>query len=114
MSEFKQLTTNPPEGVIAGPVSEENYFHWEAAITGPEGTPFEVWANFPYSLLYLSIDPRGQPTITAGSDHYFHTHVVRLYVVFQNLAKQNFQVRKSDYYWLEYGSGRARIMTHVL
>ena len=34
MAEYKQLTLNPPEGIIAGPVNEENFFEWEALITG--------------------------------------------------------------------------------
>ncbi|KAK9702314.1 Ubiquitin-conjugating enzyme [Popillia japonica] len=37
MAEYKQLTLNPPEGIIAGPINEENFFEWEALITGPEG-----------------------------------------------------------------------------
>ncbi|KAM7534620.1 hypothetical protein Aperf_G00000105479 [Anoplocephala perfoliata] len=41
MSEYKQLTDNPPEGIIAGPVNESNFFEWEAYIMGPDGTPFE-------------------------------------------------------------------------
>lgn len=28
-----ELTTNPPEGILAGPVSDENFFEWEALIT---------------------------------------------------------------------------------
>ncbi|WAR10145.1 UB2G2-like protein, partial [Mya arenaria] len=32
MAEYKQLTLNPPEGIIAGPVNEENFFEWEALI----------------------------------------------------------------------------------
>lgn len=28
-----ELTLNPPDGIIAGPVTEENYFEWEALIT---------------------------------------------------------------------------------
>ena len=36
MSEYKQLTENPPDGLIAGPVSDDNYFEWEAAITGED------------------------------------------------------------------------------
>ena len=28
-------------GIAAGPVTEDNFFEWEAAITGPEGTYFE-------------------------------------------------------------------------
>jgi len=39
--ELKNLSENPPDGVITGPLSEENYFEWEAAVVGPEGTPFE-------------------------------------------------------------------------
>ena len=27
-----ELTLNPPEGIIAGPVNEENFFEWEAYI----------------------------------------------------------------------------------
>ncbi len=41
LAECKQMQKNPPEGISAGPVSEDNYFEWEAAITGPEGCPFE-------------------------------------------------------------------------
>lgn len=29
-----ELTINPPEGILAGPISEENFFEWEALITG--------------------------------------------------------------------------------
>ncbi|CAH8651641.1 unnamed protein product [Schistosoma rodhaini] len=52
MAEYKQLTVNPPEGIVAGPVDERNFFEWEALIAGPEGTPFEggvfaVRLNFP-------------------------------------------------------------------
>ncbi|XP_074643354.1 ubiquitin-conjugating enzyme E2 G2-like isoform X2 [Tubulanus polymorphus] len=41
MAEYKQLTLNPPEGIVAGPLTEENFFEWEAYITGPEGTCFD-------------------------------------------------------------------------
>lgn len=27
-----ELTLNPPEGIIAGPLDEENFFEWEAYI----------------------------------------------------------------------------------
>ncbi|KAJ3316330.1 Ubiquitin-conjugating enzyme E2 7, partial [Blyttiomyces sp. JEL0837] len=35
------LTVNAPEGITAGPVSEDNFFLWEALISGPDGTPYE-------------------------------------------------------------------------
>lgn len=41
MAEYKQISTNPPDGIAAGPVTEDNFFEWEAAITGPENTPFQ-------------------------------------------------------------------------
>ena len=41
MTEFKLMTQNPPDGIDAGYVTEDNFFEWEAAITGPEGTYFE-------------------------------------------------------------------------
>lgn len=34
---FVELTLNPPEGIIAGPITEENYFEWEALITLVDG-----------------------------------------------------------------------------
>lgn len=41
MAEYTQLTLNPPEGIIAGPKDEDNFFEWEALILGPEGTAYE-------------------------------------------------------------------------
>ncbi|KAJ9062977.1 ubiquitin conjugating enzyme Ubc7/UbcP3 [Entomophthora muscae] len=41
MTEYKELTLNAPEGITAGPISEDNFFEWEALIAGPDDTPFE-------------------------------------------------------------------------
>ncbi|KAF7496066.1 Ubiquitin-conjugating enzyme E2 G2 [Sarcoptes scabiei] len=41
MTEYKQLTMNPPDGILAGPVNEENFFEWDSYILGPEGTYYE-------------------------------------------------------------------------
>ena len=35
-----------------------------------------------------NLDPRGRPTVTAGSDHNFHTFCPAI-PTFQNLARQN-------------------------
>ncbi|EGF82620.1 hypothetical protein BATDEDRAFT_9361 [Batrachochytrium dendrobatidis JAM81] len=40
MTEYKELTLNPPDGVTAGPVSESNFYEWEALVAGPEDTPY--------------------------------------------------------------------------
>lgn len=39
--EYQDLTKDAPEGIIAGPRSEDDYFNWIAMFSGPEGTPFE-------------------------------------------------------------------------
>ena len=39
--EYKTLLTSPPDGITAGPISEDDLFLWEALIQGPEETPFE-------------------------------------------------------------------------
>lgn len=60
MAEYKQLTLNPPEGIIAGPANEENFFEWEALIMGPEGTYFEGGV-FPARLTFPPDYPLGPP-----------------------------------------------------
>ena len=39
--EYKQITENPPEGLTAGPIDEENLFEWECLVLGPDSTPYE-------------------------------------------------------------------------
>jgi ubiquitin-conjugating enzyme E2 G2 len=39
--EYETLLKDSPEGIIAGPKDEDNYFLWTAMFSGPEGTPFE-------------------------------------------------------------------------
>jgi len=43
MTEYKQLTSQgSPDGMFtAGPITEEDFFTWEALIVGPKDTPFE-------------------------------------------------------------------------
>ncbi|KNC82728.1 hypothetical protein SARC_04999, partial [Sphaeroforma arctica JP610] len=35
------LLKSHPEGILAGPISEDNFFEWEAIICGPGGSPYE-------------------------------------------------------------------------
>jgi ubiquitin-conjugating enzyme E2 G2 len=39
--EYRNLTNDAPDGIIAGPKDETDYFLWIATFEGPEGTPFE-------------------------------------------------------------------------
>lgn len=40
-AEYRTLTNDAPEGIVAGPRDEDDYFTWVAMFQGPEGTPFE-------------------------------------------------------------------------
>ncbi|XP_028402883.1 ubiquitin-conjugating enzyme E2 G2 [Dendronephthya gigantea] len=73
MAEYKQLTLNPPEGIIAGPVNEENFFEWEALIMGPEGTPFEDGV-FTAKIVFPTDYPLSPPKMKFVSDM-FHPNV---------------------------------------
>lgn len=56
------LSNNPPEGITAGPVSEDDLLYWEALIQGPEGTPFEGGV-FPAELKFPKDYPLAPPSM---------------------------------------------------
>jgi len=58
--EYKGLSSDPPEGITAGPVTEDDMFVWEALIQGPEGTPFEGGV-FPAELKFPKDYPLAPP-----------------------------------------------------
>ena len=60
--EYKNLSTNPPDGITAGPVTEDDMYHWEALIQGPEGTPFEG-GIFAAELKFPKDYPLSPPTM---------------------------------------------------
>lgn len=61
--EYRLLATNPPDGITAGPISEDDLFHWEAIIQGPEDTPFEGGV-FPAELKFPRDYPLSPPKMT--------------------------------------------------
>ena len=65
--EYKALTVDPPEGITAGPVNEDDLFVWEAIIMGPEGTPFEGGV-FPAELKFPKDYPLMPPTMKFTCD----------------------------------------------
>ena len=73
MAEYKQILKNAPDGIIAGPIKEENYFEWEAAITGPEGTVFEDGV-FVARLVFPQDYPLNPPTMRFTSK-IFHPNI---------------------------------------
>ncbi|CAK9292115.1 unnamed protein product [Gordionus sp. m RMFG-2023] len=75
MAEYKQLTINPPEGIIAGPVTEDDFFEWEALIIGPQGTPFEGGV-FPTKLFFPTDYPLSPPKMIFTCDM-FHPNIYK-------------------------------------
>ncbi|ATY61980.1 ubiquitin-conjugating enzyme [Cordyceps militaris] len=62
LQEYRALTNNPPDGITAGPVSEDDILRWECLIQGPEGTPFEGGV-FPAELKFPKDYPLAPPTM---------------------------------------------------
>ena len=79
--EYRLLTNDPPDGITAGPVTEDDIFTWEALIQGPEGTPFEG-GIFPATLTFPKDYPLAPPTMKFtcemwhpnGMLYFFTTH----------------------------------------
>ncbi|MCP9260337.1 Ubiquitin-conjugating enzyme E2 G2 [Dirofilaria immitis] len=73
MAEYKQLTLNPPEGIIAGPITEDNFFEWECLITGPDETCFENGV-FPAKIIFPQDYPLSPPKMQFTCD-IFHPNI---------------------------------------
>ena len=68
-TEYKTLSTEPPDGITAGPLSEDDLFTWEALIQGPSETPFEG-GIFPAELKFPKDYPLSPPTMRFTCDMY--------------------------------------------
>ncbi|KAJ8605730.1 hypothetical protein MRB53_041371 [Persea americana] len=60
VSGVQESHNDPPDGITAGPVNEDDMFVWEALIMGPEGTPFEG-GIFPAELKFPKDYPLAPP-----------------------------------------------------
>ena len=67
LHEYRTLTNDPPDGIIAGPVAEDDMFVWEALIQGPEETPFEG-GIFPAELKFPKDYPLAPPVMKFTCD----------------------------------------------
>ncbi|XP_075572634.1 ubiquitin-conjugating enzyme E2 G2 isoform X3 [Pelecanus crispus] len=70
---WRELTLNPPEGIVAGPMNEENFFEWEALIMGPEDTCFE-YGVFP-AILSFPLDYPLSPPKMRFTCEMFHPNI---------------------------------------
>ncbi|KIH56019.1 ubiquitin--protein ligase [Ancylostoma duodenale] len=68
-----ELTNRPPEGILAAPLDEDNFFEWECLITGPEDTCF---ANgvFPARISFPQDYPLSPPKMRFTCD-LFHPNI---------------------------------------
>ena len=39
--ELLEFNKDPPETITAGPISDNDFFHWKSTIIGPEDSPYE-------------------------------------------------------------------------
>ncbi|KAJ9103299.1 hypothetical protein QFC20_004774 [Naganishia adeliensis] len=73
MKEYKDLTNDEDPSFTAGPVREDDFFEWEALITGPEGTPFPQ--DYPLNPFKMTFDPplfhpNGESDLSLPSIHH--------------------------------------------
>ena len=89
--EYKALLTAPPDGITAGPISEDDLLLWEALIQGPEGTPFEG-GIFPAELKFPKDYPLNPPKMkflgeiwhpNGKSQHFTHGPDADYYSLFE-------------------------------
>lgn len=76
--EYKLLSTSPPDGITAGPVSEDDMFLWEALIQGPEGTPFEGGV-FAAELKFPRDYPLSPPSMRFLGGGVWHPNGMRIF-----------------------------------
>ena len=74
MAEYRQLVRNPPEGLVAGPKDEMNFFEWECLIMGPVDTPFE-FGIFPASLSFPKDYPMSPPKMKFHTIKLLHPNI---------------------------------------
>lgn len=73
MTEYRSLIKDPPEGISAGPVSEDNFLLWECLIAGPADTCYEGGV-FPASLSFREDYPLNPPKMSFNPP-IFHPNV---------------------------------------
>ena len=81
--EYKNLSTNPPDGITAGPVTEDDMYHWEALIQGPEGTPFENGV-FAAEMKFPKDYPLSPPTMKFVGGGIWHPNGTFFHLLFGN------------------------------
>jgi len=69
LSDLKSIKQEPPEGVSASPVSEDNLFVWNATVFGPDETPWEG-GIFSLRIIFSDNYPEKPPRVRFTSEVY--------------------------------------------
>lgn len=110
--EIEDIYVNPPDNISAGPINDDDIFHWEAVITGPEETDYKdgvflldiiIPRQYPYKPPYCkfktkiwhpNIDPdNGYICITTLKEKFWNPSMTIsdiLYTIMLLLYKPNF------------------------
>jgi ubiquitin-conjugating enzyme E2 G2 len=67
LTEYRNLTKESPDGIVAGPRDEDDLFTWECLLQGPADTPFEGGV-FPATLTFPKDYPLAPPTMKFECD----------------------------------------------
>ena len=97
LTEYKTLTTDPPDGITAGPANEDNMFLWEALIQGPEGTPFEG-GIFPAELKFPKDYPLAPPSMRFTCDMWHPNGTAKSVALLVHMADVSLQYTQTATY----------------
>uniref|UniRef100_A0A8D2CNU5 UBC core domain-containing protein n=1 Tax=Sciurus vulgaris TaxID=55149 RepID=A0A8D2CNU5_SCIVU len=105
MANYKQLTLNPPEGIVVGPMNEENFFEWEALIIGPQNTNFEFSVSL--GIMTFSLDYPLSP-LKRFTCKMFHPNIYPHPRVCPKCRQHCFAVCDLDATWMSLTADRAK------
>jgi ubiquitin-conjugating enzyme E2 D/E len=110
--EIEDIYVNPPDNISAGPINDNDIFHWEAVITGPEETDYKdgvflldiiIPPQYPYKPPYCKFKTKiwhpnispdsGSICITTLKEKYWNPSMTIsdiLYTIMLLLYKPNF------------------------
>lgn len=75
LKEYQDLLKDPTEGIVAGPVNENNLFKWHCLLVGPSGTPYEDGV-FQATMTFPSDYPLSPPKLKFTSK-IFHPNIYK-------------------------------------
>eukprot|EP01100_Stratorugosa_tubuloviscum_P007064 TRINITY_DN297_c1_g1_i2.p1 TRINITY_DN297_c1_g1~~TRINITY_DN297_c1_g1_i2.p1 ORF type:complete len:161 (+),score=58.94 TRINITY_DN297_c1_g1_i2:74-556(+) len=74
MSDLRHINVESPEGISASPVRDDDLFHWNATIVGPDDTPWEG-GIFTLRLSFPPNYPDKPPKVQFLTSYMYHPNV---------------------------------------